>query len=84
MRSIAYRPRNLGSESVLSGAVAGALLMLFWMVLGTIVYASLEEWSLLDGFYMTVITISTVGFHEIRPLSPPVQLFTIFLIMAGL
>ena len=84
MSAILYRPRALPSESVLSGAMAGGLLMLFWLLLGTIVYASLEGWSLLDGFYMTVITISTVGFHEIRPLSPAVQLFTIFLIMAGL
>jgi voltage-gated potassium channel len=84
MRSIAYRPHALGSESVLSGPVAGAMMMVFWIVLGTLVYASLDEWSLLDGFYMTVITISTVGFHEIHPLSPPVRLFTIFLVMAGL
>ncbi len=81
---IAYKPRALGWDPVFSGAVAGAALMLFWVVLGTLVYSSLDEWSLLDGFYMTIITISTVGFHEIYPLSPLLRLFTIFLIMAGL
>jgi len=84
MSSTLFPSRASESESALSGAMAGGLLMLFWLVLGTIVYASLQGWSLLDGLYMTVITISTVGFHEIRPLSSAAQLFTIFLIGAGL
>lgn len=56
-------------------------IMLF--VTGTAGYFFIEGWSLLDSFYMTVITLTTVGFGEIWPLSPNGRLFTIFLIIGG-
>ena len=42
-----------------------------------------KNWDLLDSFYMTVITISTTGFKEVRPLSTAGRLLTIFLIISG-
>lgn len=42
------------------------------------------DWSLLDALYMTIITITTIGFGEVRPLSPAGRVFTIFLIIAGI
>ena len=33
--------------------------------------------------YMTVITLSTVGFREVRPLSPTGQIFTVGLVISG-
>lgn len=53
------------------------------VAVGTIGYLVIEEWSLLESIYMTVITLSTVGFREVRPLSPPGQAFTAALIVAG-
>ncbi|GIX07094.1 MAG: potassium channel protein [Candidatus Poribacteria bacterium] len=50
---------------------------------GTIGYRLLEGLSPLEALYMTVITITTVGFGEVRPLSPEGRLFTIFLILSG-
>jgi len=43
----------------------------------------IEGWSFLDCLYMTVITIFTVGFKEVRELSPQGQIFTIFIILGG-
>ncbi|MDH3898752.1 MAG: potassium channel family protein, partial [Deltaproteobacteria bacterium] len=37
--------------------------------LGTAGYMILENWNFLDSLYMTVITISTVGFSEVNPVS---------------
>jgi len=37
----------------------------------------------LDSFYMTAITLSTVGFGEVEPLSPAGRLFTSVLILLG-
>ena len=52
---------------------------------GTMGYRAIESgWSLSEAFYMTVITISTVGFTEIHPLSPQGRLFTVLLILLGL
>lgn len=52
-------------------------------VVGAIGYILIEHMSVLDAFYMSVITISTVGFQEVKPLSPAGRLFTIGLIVTG-
>ena len=46
-------------------------------------YIVIEGWPWTDSVYMTVITISTVGFGEIRPLSPIGRVFTGGLIVLG-
>ncbi|MBI5588078.1 MAG: potassium channel protein [Deltaproteobacteria bacterium] len=43
----------------------------------------IEGWPLLDALYMTVITISTVGFREVHPLSRPGTVFIIVFIILG-
>lgn len=53
------------------------------LVLGTAGYMLIEGWRLLDAVYMTVITLSTVGFTEVHPLSEAGHLFTIALITTG-
>jgi len=53
-------------------------------LLGTLWYRFVERWSWLESAYMTTITLSTVGFSEVRPLPPRSQLFTIVLILLGL
>ncbi|HYA31251.1 MAG TPA: potassium channel protein [Thermodesulfovibrionales bacterium] len=50
---------------------------------GTIGYMIIEQWSLLDAVYMTIITITTVGFSEVHPLSSAGRVFTLFLILFG-
>lgn len=50
---------------------------------GTAGYVIIEEWPVLESIYMTVITITTIGFGEIRPLSETGRAFTIVLIVAG-
>ncbi|MFN2298622.1 MAG: potassium channel family protein [Anaerolineales bacterium] len=58
-----------------------ALLML--VCIGTAGFRLLEGFSLLDSLYMTVITVTTVGFGEVHTLSPAGRLFTILLILGG-
>ncbi len=40
-------------------------------------------WSLLEALYMTVITVTTVGYREVRPLTPIGEAFTMALILLG-
>src|SRR3954454_18600065 len=55
------------------------------LVAGTLGYHLLEGWSLFDGLYMTVITLTTVGYGEIpAELSPRGRLFTILLLLGGM
>jgi len=59
-----------------------ALLVLF--AVGTFGYSLLEGWSWMDGLYMTFITLSTIGFQEIQPLSDTGRLFTLGLGITGI
>lgn len=54
------------------------------LVIGVIGYGILLHVSVLDALYMTVITISTVGYKEIAPMTPAAKLFTIVIIFASL
>ncbi len=53
------------------------------IVVGVIGYMTIEGWSFLDSLFMTVETITTVGYNEVLPLSSGGQVFTIFLIISG-
>jgi voltage-gated potassium channel len=59
-------------------------LLLIIILFGTIGYYLFENMPLFDAFYMTLITISTVGFSEIRPLSQVGRIVTIIIIISGI
>jgi len=51
---------------------------------GTAGYALIEGWPLFDALYMTVITLTTIGFSEVHELSAPGRAFTLVLVIFGL
>ncbi|MFZ0887034.1 MAG: potassium channel protein [Candidatus Binataceae bacterium] len=55
----------------------------FLALAGTAGFMLIEGLSLIDALYMAVNTISTVGFGEVKPLSPAGRMFTIVLIVTG-
>src|SRR5260370_2606422 len=55
----------------------------FSLVVGTVGFALIEGYSWFDGFYMTLTTITTVGYQEMRPLSHAGRVFNSFLILFG-
>ena len=52
--------------------------------MGTVGYLLIEGWALSDAIYMTAITITAVGYHEVHPLSQMGRFFTGFLILSGI
>jgi voltage-gated potassium channel len=50
---------------------------------GTLGYRVVGGWGWMDALYMTVITITTVGFHEVQPLGTGGRLFTMALALGG-
>jgi len=50
---------------------------------GTFGYMLIENYTLFEGFYMSVITLTTVGFGEVKPLSGAGRGFTTFYILFG-
>lgn len=59
----------------------GTLVIL--LIISTAGYMVLEGWSLIDALYMTIITFTTVGFQEVRPLSEVGRVFTVFVTIGG-
>jgi len=47
---------------------------------GTLGYIIIEGWNILDALYMTVITITTIGFKEVHNMSDPGRVFTVLLV----
>jgi len=60
------------------------ILVFVLMLLGSAVgYVVIEGWSFTDALYMTVITLSTVGYSEVQRLSPAGRMFTMIVILLG-
>lgn len=64
--------------------VLPVLMIAVLIIVGTIGYMLIDDYTWLNALYMTIITVGTVGFGEIQPLSDAGKLFTIFLILASL
>lgn len=75
-------------ENILVRRLFGCCALIAAVLLaGTFGYVYLERWNVADSFYMSVITLSTVGYGETRELSPTGRLFTsglIFISVIGL
>ncbi len=71
-------------SNVTSKTLRGIGLLAAVLLVGTIGYMAIEDWPLLDALYMTVITITTVGYGEIRNVDQMGRIFTIALIFMGM
>jgi len=67
-------PRNL---------IYAAALLVAMPIIGTAGYMIVEGWGFLDALYMSVITMTTVGFREVHPLDRQGQVFTMIYSLAG-
>lgn len=61
--------------------VAGAIVVM--LLAGTLGFVLIEHWPAFDAFYMTLITLTTVGYAEVHPLSPVGRIFNSVLILFG-
>ena len=64
--------------------IRGFTILLAVLAFGTGGYMLIEHWSFLDALYMTVITITTVGYREVSAVSEAGRIFTIFIIFSGM
>lgn len=60
------------------------MLLVLILLVGTLGYVLLEGWPVLDALYMTIITITTVGFGEVNVVSSSGRIFTICIIFMGM
>ena len=66
---------------VLRRLLTALILMLSSILVGTFGYVLIEGYPLFDAYYMAVITLASVGFGEVHPLSTTGRIFTTFLIL---
>lgn len=66
------------------GVIIGVFLLFAVILAGVIGFSVIEKWHFLDAFYMTIISITTVGFSEVNPLSSAGRVLTTIIILAGL
>lgn len=64
--------------------ISAGFLLAIVIVAGIFGYMWIEGWGILDSLYMTIITIASVGYMEVNPLSMHGRIFTIFLIIFGM
>jgi voltage-gated potassium channel len=71
-------PKGTRKKAMISG-----LLLVSILLFGTVGYMLIEHSSFLNGLFMTIITIFTVGYGEAIPLHPSGRIFTMILILLG-
>lgn len=54
------------------------------LLIGTFGYSILEGWSLLDALYATIITVTTVGYGDLSPVTPEGRIFAIFFVLSAI
>ena len=81
MRNLAFTEKY---ERLRRQLVAGVVALAGVFLIGTLWYWLVEKWSWSESAYMTIITLSTVGYSEVQPLGERSRLFTICLILMGL
>jgi voltage-gated potassium channel len=65
------------------GFLSAVSTLLILLIGGTTFYTQHEDWPIIDSFYFTVVTITTVGYGDLHPTTTLSKLVTIFLIFMG-
>lgn len=60
------------------------VLLVMLPIIGTLGFMAIEGWGVLDALYMTMITLTTVGYREVHPLSRPGQVFVMLYLVLGI
>lgn len=61
-----------------------SFLVVVLLASGTIFYWRIEDWTLLDSLYFSVITLTTIGYGDLAPTTASSKVFTIVYVLIGL
>jgi len=69
---------------VFRNIIQWSAILIIFIFLGSLGYVWIEDWSYFDALWMTVITLTTVGYSEVRPLTQAGRVYSMFLMLAGI
>lgn len=69
---------------VIRKIIQWSAILIVFIILGSLGYVWVEEWNFFDSLWMTVITLTTVGYSEVRPLTPIGRVYSMVLMLAGI
>jgi voltage-gated potassium channel Kch len=61
-----------------------AVVLAVWVAMGTIIYSSYEDWSVIDSLYFCVMTLTTIGYGDLTPTSDIMKLYTVLYAVLGI
>ena len=76
--------RSMGSFIVDPHLRRLLFLVIVLLAAGTIAMYTIEGWGVVDSFYFSVITLTTVGFGDLTPATTLGKLFTVFYVLSGI
>ncbi len=75
--------RRIEVPHIRGRVLTGVSVFIALLAAGTAGFMIIERWSFIDSLFMTVTTITTVGYREVQPLDTKGRVFTIFLVLFG-
>lgn len=60
-----------------------ATTILAWLLVGTVSYHALEDWTWIQSLYFSAVTLTTIGYGDFHPTTDESRLFTVFYIFFG-
>jgi len=78
-----YNYQNEKKPHTLAQKAAAISALLLLIIIGTISYHWLENWSWVQSFYFTVCTLTTVGYGDLYPTTDDTRFFTAIFILSG-
>lgn len=82
MTNTPHTTRMTALEPYIYKALAASAVGL--LVVGTVVYRLLEDWSWVDSLYFSTVAVTTVGFGDLTPSTDGSKLFTVLYILSGI
>ena len=61
-----------------------AIVLGSWVALGTIIYSIREGWGIVDSFYFSVMTLTTIGYGDFAPTTSWMRLYTVIYAVMGI
>lgn len=77
------RAEDTETSQIVRSYAFGLVGMVLLLTYGTVGFHTIEHWSWWDSLYMVIISVTTVGYGEVHPLSTPGQFFAVTVILGG-